>query len=186
MHSIIRFGLLYGSRLVIGFVVSHLVLGANPNNFTVIKIVSVGVTIISSLALIMGIREYKQKRAPAPLSFMAGLVVGLGISLIAAHIFALYNWFYLVFINPTFTTTYLQHSEQKIRLSGLAPRVIEQQLTDLANYADLMSNNFTQFMVMFVTVFAIGFLFSLVSALILRTPRKKLTPYHEKTSIKLG
>lgn len=52
--------------------------------------------------------------------------VGPGISLIAAHIFTLYNWFYLVFIDPTFTTTYLQHSEQKIRLSGLASRVIEQ------------------------------------------------------------
>lgn len=75
MHSIIRFGLLYGFTLVIDFVVSHLVLDTNSNNFTVIKIVSVsvgvgvgvGVMIISSLALIMGIKECKQKRAPVPL-----------------------------------------------------------------------------------------------------------------------
>ena len=53
----------------------------------------------------MGIKDYKDKRAPAPLGYMPALGVGLGISLITEHIFALYNWFYLVFINPTFTTT---------------------------------------------------------------------------------
>ena len=86
--------------------------------------VGYSVMIISSLAIIMGTKDYKQQRAPAPLSFMGGLGVGLGISLIAAHIFALYNWFYLVFINPTFTTTYQQYSEQKIRASGLSPEVV--------------------------------------------------------------
>ena len=128
--------------------------------------------IISSLAVVMGIKEYKQKRAPAPLGFMGALGVGLGISLIAANMFALYNWLYLEFINPTFTATYIQYSEQQILSSGLEPIVIEQQLEELAHYADLMSNNFTQSMLMFATVFIIGLLFSLVSALALRTPRK--------------
>ena len=172
MYSIIRFGLLYGLALVIGFYASHLVLGTTPDNFSISEIVGDSVMLISSLAVIMGIKDYKQKRLPAPLGFMGALGVGLGISLIAAHIFALYNWFYLVFINPTFTATYIQYSEQQINSSGLEPRVIEQQLTKLADYADLISNNFTQSMVMFATVFVIGLLFSVVSALALRTPRK--------------
>jgi hypothetical protein len=127
MYSIIRFGLLYGFALVIGFVVSHLILVTDSNNFTAIKIVGVGVMIISFN------HEHKRvqtKRAPAPLGFIAGLGFVQGISLIAAHIFALYSWFYLAFINPTFSTTYLKHCVQKICLSGLASRVIEQQLTD--------------------------------------------------------
>lgn len=172
MYSIIRFGLLFGLALVIGFYASHLLLGTTPNNFIVSEMVGYGVMIISSLAVIMGIKDYKQNRAPAPLGFMGGLGVGLGISLIAAHVSALYNWLYLVFINPTFTTTYLQYSEQKIHSSGLEPIVIEQQLADLADYAELMSNNFTQSVLMFATVFVIGLLISVVSALALRTPRK--------------
>ena len=172
MYSIIRFGLLYGLALVIGFYASHLALGTSPDSFSVFEIVGYSVMLISSLAVIMGIKDFKQKRLPAPLGFMGALGVGLGISLIAAHIFALYNWFYLVFINPTFTATYIQYSEQKINSSGLDPRIIEQQLAKLADYADLMSNNFTQSMVMFVTVFVIGLLFSVVSAVALRTPRK--------------
>jgi hypothetical protein len=172
MYSIIRFGSLYGLALVIGFYASHLAFGTTPDNFTMGEIVGYSVMFISSLAVIMGIKDYKQKRSPAPLGFMGALGVGLGISLIAAHIFVLYNWFYLVFINPKFTASYIEYSEQKIILSGLEPLVIEQQLAELADYADLVGNNFTQSMVMFATVFVIGLLFSLVSALALRTPRK--------------
>ena len=68
---------------------------------------SYSVMLISPLAVIMGIKDFKQKRLPAPLGFMGGLGVGSGISLIAAHIFALYSGFYLVFINPTYTATYI-------------------------------------------------------------------------------
>ena len=172
MYSIIRFGLLYGLALVISFYVSHLVLGSNPDNFTKGEIVGYSVMIISSLAVVMGIKEYKQKRALAPLGFMSALGVGLGISFIASSIFALYNWFYLEFINPAFTATYIKYSDQQIRSSGLEPFIIEQQLEELARYADLMSNSFTQSAVMFATVLIIGLLFSLVSAITFRTPRK--------------
>ncbi|AGH43432.1 hypothetical protein C427_1323 [Paraglaciecola psychrophila 170] len=172
MYSIIRFGSLCGLALVIGFYTSHLALGSTTDNFTTGEIVGYSVMFISSLAIIMGIKDYKQKRSPAPLGFMGALGVGLGISLIAAHIFILYNWFYLVFINPTFTSSYIRYSEQKIISSGLEPTVIEQQLSELADYADLVGNNFTPSMMMFATVFVIGLLFSIVSAIALRTPRK--------------
>lgn len=172
MNSIVRFGSLYGLALVISFYASHLVLGTNPDNLTKGEIVGYSIMLISSLAVVMGIKDFKQKRVPAPLGFIGALGVGLGISLIASHIFALYNWLYLEFINPTFTATYVQYSEQKIRSSNLEPLVMEQQLKELAQYADLMSNNFTQSMVMFATVFIIGLLVSLVGALALRTPRK--------------
>ncbi|WP_339724517.1 DUF4199 domain-containing protein [uncultured Paraglaciecola sp.] len=169
MNSILRFGCLYGLALVFSFYLSHLLLGTDPDNFTKGEIVGYSVMIISSLAVVMGIKEFKQKRAPAPLGFMNGLGVGLGISFIAASIFALYNWFYLAFINPEFTATYIQYSEQQIRSSGLDPVIIEQQLAELAHYAELMSSNFNQSVVMFATVFIIGLLFSVVTAIALRT-----------------
>jgi hypothetical protein len=174
MYSIIRFGLLYGLALVIAFFASHLALGTKLDTFTIGETFGYSLMIISALAMvmIMGIKDYKQKRAPAPLGFMAALAISLGISLIAAHVFALYSWLYVKFINPTFTTTYLQYSEQKIISSGLEPIVVEQQLAQLTYYADLMSNNFTQSMLVFTTMFIIGLLFSLISALALRTPRK--------------
>jgi hypothetical protein len=78
----------------------------------------------------MGRKDDKDKRAPAPLGSMAALGVGSGIILIAAQIFALYNWFYLQIINPTFTATYVQYSEQKIHSSRLGQIIMEQQLAE--------------------------------------------------------
>lgn len=110
---------------MIGFYASLLALGITSDYFTMGEIVGYSVMIISSLAVVMVIIDYKKKRAPAPLGFMGALGVDLGNSLIAAHIFALYNWFYSVFIYPTFTATYLQYSKQKINSSGLEPLVIQ-------------------------------------------------------------
>ncbi|MEP1447379.1 MAG: DUF4199 domain-containing protein [Paraglaciecola sp.] len=177
MSSIIRFGFLYGLALVISFYLSHVLLGTSPDNFTKGEIVGYSVMLISSLAVVMGIKEFKGNTAPTPLSFLAGFNVGLGISLIAASIFAAYNWVYLEFINPEFTATYIQYSEQQIRSSGLDPLSMEQQLEELAHYGELMSSHLTQSAVMFATVFIIGLLFSVVSAIAFRTSEKPATTH---------
>ena len=47
MYSIIRFCLLYGLALVMGFYVSHLVLGTTPDHFAISKMVGYSVMYIS-------------------------------------------------------------------------------------------------------------------------------------------
>jgi hypothetical protein len=167
--SIVRFGLLYGAALGIGFFVSHLILGADPNNFSTGEVVGYSVMIISSLAVIFGIKEYKERYNNGRLGFFVGLGIGLGITTIASAILAVYNWVYLEFINPNFTTVYLEYSEQQILSSGLSADVIEEQLAELAYFGDMMSSNYLQSMLMFVTVLIIGLLFSLTSAAVMRT-----------------
>jgi hypothetical protein len=168
----LRFGLLYGMALTIGFYVSHLVLGTSSDNFSMGEVVGYSIMLISSLAVVMGVKEYKHKNYPKPLGFLQALTVGLSISVIAASLFALYNWLYLEYINPTFTATYVQYSEQQIRMSGLEQAIMDQQLAELAKYAQLMSSNLNQSLVMFVTVLIIGLLFSIVSAAAMRTSNK--------------
>ena len=167
-NSIVRFGLLYGAALGIGFFVSHLILGTDPNNFSSGEIVGYSVMIISSIAVIFGIKEYKDQHNNGQLRFLVGLGIGLGITTIASTLFAIYNWVYLEFINPDFTTVYLEYSEQQILNSGLSADVIEAQLAELAYFGDMMSSNYLQSMLMFVTVFIIGLLFSLVSAALMK------------------
>jgi uncharacterized membrane protein (DUF485 family) len=60
IYSIIRFGSLYGLVLVIGFYAPLLALGTTPDNFTMGEIVGYTVMFISSLAIITGIKDYKQ------------------------------------------------------------------------------------------------------------------------------
>jgi hypothetical protein len=172
-YSILRFGGLFGAALGIGFFISHLVLGSDPNNFTSGEIVGYSVIIVSSLAVVFGIKEVKQTQQPKPMTFISGCITGGGISAIAGAIFAVYNWVYLRYLNPEFTVTYMQYMEQQIRNSGLSQDKIEQQLAELGDYADLMSSDFLQSMVMFATVFVVGLLVTVLSTAAMRTTSQK-------------
>ncbi|NCP63767.1 MAG: DUF4199 domain-containing protein [Paraglaciecola sp.] len=172
-RSIWRFGLIYGLALGIGFFASHLWLGSAPENFSTGEVVGYSVIIISSLAIIFGVLEYKRDIAPLPLGFLRGVGIGCGISLIAAFIFALYNWVYLEYINPQFTATYIEYMQQQVNSSAATAEEKQQQLSELASYGEMMASNVAQALVMFATVFVVGVVFSLASALLLRSEKPK-------------
>lgn len=167
--SIIRFGLLFGIALWIGFFVSHAIFGDSPENYNSSEIVGYSVMIVSAIAVIYGIKDYKQNQNGGQLSFFSGFGVGAAISAIAGLMFGAYILLYLKFINPEFTQTYMAYYEQQIKNSGATEEVMQQQLAELASYSDMMSNDFAQAAVMFVTVLMIGLLFSLVAAFAMRT-----------------
>jgi len=164
----IKFGLLQGLLLGLGFFGSHLVLGADPENFAVSEIVGYSIIVLCSVLIFTGMLAFRRHRLPQTTGFRAALWTGVQISLVGSALFAAYNWFYLEFINPEFTSTYMTWSEEQIRNSGLSADTIERQLQELATYGDLMSNNFLQAMVMFATVFIIGLLCALVGAAAIR------------------
>lgn len=166
---ILRYGLLFGIALGIGFFVSYLIFGNDPNNFSKGEVVGYSVMIISAVAVVYGIKDYKENVNNGELSFLSGFGIGAGISAIAGLIFGLYMMIYLKWLNPTFTETYMKYSEEQIRMSGVSDEVMQAQLGELATYSDMMSNDLLQSAVMFATVFMIGLLFSLVSAAAMKT-----------------
>lgn len=67
----------------------------------------------------------------------------------------------------------MEWTEQKILSSNASQATIDRQLDELQAYSEFMSNDFLQATVMFVTVFMIGIVFSLVSAAAMRTSTKQ-------------
>lgn len=165
---IINFGVIYGLALGLGFFVSHLIFGTDPNNFSISEVVGYGIIIISSIAVIFGILDYRNNQNSGQIGFFQGLGIGSAISAIAGLFFGAYNFIYLKWINPDFTETYMEYSRLQIETSGASEAIKEQQLHDLAQYAELMSSDLLQSALMFVTVLLIGFVFSLISAAMLR------------------
>lgn len=170
MIYILRYGLVYGLALGMGFFVSHLLLGNSPDNFAKGEVIGYSVMIISSLAVVFAIKDYKETRNNGQLGFLTGFSIGAAVSAIAGLLFGVYNMIYLRVLNPEFTAVYIQYSEEQILNSGAEQSVIDTQLEELARYGDLMSNDYLQSALMFLTVFLIGLLFSLVSAAAMRTP----------------
>lgn len=167
-NVIIRFGCYYGLALIVGFALSYLLIGTSPENFTKSEIAGYSVMVLSSISIYFATKQYKTNKDGQPMLFSDGLKVGLGVSAIGSMFFAFYNWLFVNILEPGFMQTYLQYSEQQIRNSGEDAATIEMQLQELASYSELMNSQLFYLFVMFMTVFVIGVLFTLVTAVAMK------------------
>ena len=163
----LRYGLYYSALLCLGFVISYLIFGTATENYSKSEVLGYSIMLFASVVILFAVRSAKQK-SNDQLSFGKGLSVGLGVSAIGSLAFAAYNWVYVKWLHPEFISEYMAYQKQLVLNSGLSESVIEQQLTELAAYSDIMDNPFMMAAIMFVTVFAIGVLFSLVAAVAFR------------------
>lgn len=173
MVSVIgRFGLIYVLILASCFYLSFVVLEDTPENYDIGEIVGYSIMLLASITIFFAIKEFKEKHNNGQLGFLDGLKIGTMLSTIGGIGFGVYNWIYLTWLNPNFTTEYMAYSEQQIRSSGLSEQEINTQLAELAQYSELIQSDWFNVFLMFMTVFIIGLLFTLVSAAALKTPNK--------------
>ncbi len=158
---------LYATLVVVGI---HVVfwIASDHENYTLGELVGYASMILSMSFVFLGMREYKLNEKNGTLSFTEGLKVGTLIALIPSAGFALYDLFYVKFLDPDFykkySANYLKELEEKLSKEEYIKAAADME----ANMA-LFTNPAFQFLVMFATVFVIGFIISLISSIILRT-----------------
>jgi hypothetical protein len=128
-------------------------------------------TIITSLVFIFpAVKSYRENVNNGVVSFKTGLLIGLAISALAGIGFAIADTLYLVFINPDFAQQYFEYSVEKME-NELPLAEFEIKKAELEGQIAQYSNPAFNAIVMFLTVFLIGTLISIISAFILQ--RKK-------------
>lgn len=125
-------------------------------------------TIVLSLSFVyFGIKNYRDTTNNGNVTFGKALKIGLLITLLTSLTFGLINVIYIEFINPDFTTEYYAHSVEKFR-EKLPAEEFEAKFKEMETQKELFTNTFFNFLLMSVTVFVIGFIVSLLSALTLQ------------------
>lgn len=126
------------------------------------------ISMVLSLSFVFfGIKHYRDKENDGKVSFKKALVMGILISLITALAFGILDVFYTEVLNPDFMTEYYDHSVEVLKES-LPPDEFEAKLAEMESQKALFSNPLFSFALMALTVFVIGFIISLLSALILQ------------------
>jgi Protein of unknown function (DUF4199) len=123
--------------------------------------------ILSMIFVFMGIRYYRDHVNRGSLSFGEGMKVGVLIVLIPAVFFGIFDILYTEVINPSWLDNYYSHYAERIKASA-PPDKVEEKLTDLQKQKDIFSNPILQFLIMTATVFIIGLIATIISALALR------------------
>ncbi len=163
--TVFRFGL-YGSiTICILFLISWFVLDDLPYfSQEVLGYISM---VLSLGFVFFGIKQYRDKENDGKISFKKALLIGILISLITALAFGILDVFYTEVLNPEFMTEYYNHSVETLKAS-LPADEFEAKLAEMESQKELFSNPLFSFALMAMTVFVIGFIISLLSALVLQ------------------
>ena len=174
--TVFKFGL-YGSiTICVLFLLSWFVLDDLPYfSQEVLGYISM---IVSLGFVFFGIKQYRDIENDGKVSFKKALLIGILISLITALAFGILDVFYTEVLNPEFTTEYYNHSVETLKAS-LPADEFEAKLAEMESQKELFSNPLFSFAVMALTVFVIGFIISLLSALVLQ---RKLANNHKPKS----
>jgi predicted permease len=123
--------------------------------------------LISMIFVFFGLRHYRNEVNGGFLTFGQGLKLGSLIVLFPAIIFALFDVLYAFVLNPQWKYEYMNQY-----LAGLKATVPADKLAarekEMREMMEFFSNPVIQFLVMFGTVFIIGFIVTIISTLALR------------------
>ncbi len=123
--------------------------------------------VVSLLFVFFGIKHYRDKENNGIVAFGRALLIGVLITLIAALAFGILDVIYVKYINPDFMAEYYAHYVEQMKAS-LPEDEFKIKLAELESQKELFSNIFMNFFLMFATVMIVGFIISLISALILQ------------------
>jgi len=164
-NTVLRYGIYAAVTICILFIVS-LTLGKNLS-LTIQEMIGYASMVISLIFVFFGIRHYRDKENNGILSFGKALAIGMLISLLAAVAFGILDVVYVKVINPDFTTEYYAQLAEKMR-NTLPEAEFKVKLSEIEAEKELFSNPIMSFLLMSSMVVIIGFIISLISALLLQ------------------
>lgn len=122
--------------------------------------------LLSMIFVFFGMKYYRDEKNNGHLSFGRGLKVGVLIVLLPAIAFGIFDVLYTRVINPDWAAEYSAQYLRQFKNLPAAEYASKKKAFD--RQMELFSNPFMEFLLMSVTVFVIGFVVTIISALALR------------------
>lgn len=163
MNSIITKNGLWSSLLIIGlFGIPLLFLGIpKPDDFMASEVIGYTFILLSLVFVILGMKQYREAN-DGKLTYWKAVKIGLLITIFPAITFGLYNLLYVFVLDPEFMVNYANHIVSERSVGKTAAEIAEIEKTVLGEL-EMYSNPAIQFLVMFLTVFIMGAIVSLIS-----------------------
>ncbi len=157
----IRYGLLSGLANI-SLSIFNWYLIAQPFGYSASETFGYLSIVVALMFIPIGIKYYKEKLNDQMISFFEAFKIGIGIALISSIITFFYSTVYFMVLGDEF----IEWSQKGLSASELA--AVQNQLESLP---DFVLSPWFQGLLMFVTVFLIGLVITLISAMILKSKK---------------
>jgi hypothetical protein len=163
--TVLRYGGFSVLFMTLFFIADDFIIG-NKLDYNAKEIIGYIGILVSTLFIWFGIKYYRDRHNNGLLSFGQGMKVGLLILILPSIAFGIFNVIY-VMMNPEFMDSYYQFKLSEIP-ANLPPAERQAMISEVENGKEFFSHPAVQFGVMFMTVFAVGLIVTVISALTLR------------------
>ena len=168
-----RYGI-YAGLLILVLAAIHVFVLMPPNiSWEMAEVVGYLTMLLSMIFVFIGIRYYRDHVNNGYLTFGQGLKLGALIVLVPALTFGLFDILYTQVLHPSFSDEYMAYQVEKIKASVSANQ-LDQKLANLRKNMEMFGNPFIEFLLMTVTVYVVGLIVTIISALALRRSRPQV------------
>ncbi len=160
--GLISVAIIFGVNLI-----SLAIFGTGESSYGIGELIGYSTIIIAELMILVAIGQYK-KQNDGVISFGQAFKLGLGIATLGGLAFAIYNVIYVLVIDPLFNERYFAYQND---LDMNAADFAEQYAAFAAEQGFFLSIPFQTFL-MFMTVFLIGLIISVIGGLVFQSKGK--------------
>lgn len=129
------------------------------------------VMLVALSLIFVGVKRYRDVECGGVVSFGRAFLIGIGIALVAAVIYALGWELYLAVSGKDFMAEYTASILDRMRVDGATPAAIAAKTAEMRAMAEAYRNPLFRLPMTFVEIFPVGLVVTLVSAALLRNPR---------------
>jgi hypothetical protein len=165
LKTVLKFGLYGGITILLLFNISYLFL--TNSSFAVQEVIGYLSMFIALVFVFFGIRSYRDKQNNQLITFGRALGLGLLITLVPSLMFGIFDAVYVTFIYPEFYDEYFAVTVEQLSKT-FSGEELATKIAEAKQMMELAKNPLFTFTLMFLTVFILGFIISLISAIILR------------------
>lgn len=161
----LKFGLLSGLTLLVLFLIVFFLF--QGISYTTEEIIGYASILVSLSFVFFGIKSYRDQKLSGKISFGRAFGLGLLIVLIPSIVFGAFNAVYMVYLEPDFAENYYNTMLNDLpnHYSGAE---LAEQIASMENMKEMAFSVTFNSILMGVTVFIIGLIVSLLSAVALR------------------
>lgn len=162
-NIIVKNGMYALATLFILNMVSLALFGTGPDSYEFGEIFGYSSIILCLVFVFLGIRQ--NNLTNDKVSFMNNFGVGSAISFFPSLFFGIYNVVYVKWIEPDFMENYYEYTMQSMKAT-MSSEEFEIAKNQMMAEQDMFNNIYIQFFFMFLTVFVIGIIISILTSTI--------------------
>jgi hypothetical protein len=129
------------------------------------------VMIVALTMIFFGVKRYRDRELGGVIKFAPAFLMGLAITVVAGVIYVAGWEVYEAATGGAYFDAYVAHAIEEARAGGMAQAELDKMIAEMNGFKAMYQNPLFRMPMVFLEIFPVGVIISVISAVVLRNPR---------------